>query len=290
MHKAKLHIKTSFFALMVLSAMNDLFVISSADAAILQAPANGGTFTMNLDRNALSPYYGYFLSSFWNGAASDYSNPINSGDNLVSQVGKTEISALNQVFDLTPIGPNPKNQADVRFVKGTSADFAIDTETLAGVENTRIGMTGVQGFYAPYWQTICCGLGGGLVNGDFSVAYDTERQTDGRSGWYLDNHIYFTMAVYDFSNLSVTYTDANNWQMSGDLLMSPENGGMLQGASLNDVGDFCLGIGSFAGCGQVSAVPLPNAIWLFATSLIGLGGLSSRKQQRQSPTKKTTYE
>lgn len=279
MHKAKLQTKTTFIAFVGLSAMNALFVISSAEAAILQAPANGGTFTMNLDRNALSPYYGYFLSTYWDGAASDYSNPLNTGDYLVSQVSKTEISALNQVFDLMPIGPNPKNQADVRFVKGTSAGFAIDSETLVGVEGTRIGMTGVQGFYAPYWQTICCGLGGGLVNGDFSVAYDTERQTDGRSGWYLDNHIYFTMAVYDFSNLSVTFADANNWQMSGDLLMSPENGGMLQGSSLNDVGDFCLGTGSYAGCGRVSAVPLPNAVWLFASSLFGLVGLSSRKQQ-----------
>lgn len=254
--------------LLIIGWMLPIFGLSpNVNAAILSAPASG-TFTMNLDRNALKPYWGYFLSSFWDGEASDYSNPINSGDYWVSHVSNTEISAVNRVFDLTPIGSNPENQADQRFVKGTSANFAIDTETLTGVERARIGMTGVQGFYAPYWQTKCCGLGGGLVNGDFSISYDSERQTDGRSGWYLDNHIYFTMAVYDFNNLNIVFTDANNWQLSGDLLMSPENGGMLQGASLNDVGDFCLGVGSHSGCGKVSAVPLPGAIWLYATGSI----------------------
>ncbi|NOU13158.1 MAG: hypothetical protein HOO92_04200 [Methylococcaceae bacterium] len=263
-------------------------VSSNSNATLLNAPTSG-TFTMNLDRLALAPYSGYFLSKFWEAAASDFTNPANTGDYFNSQITTTEIPAINQVFTLAAIGSNPANQAVQRAVKATSANFTIDSNTLVGVDSVigdyglrvagaQIGMTGVQGFYAPYWLTNCCGLGGGLVNGDFSVVYDTARQTDGRSGWYLANNMYFTMATYDFSNLSIAFTDADNWRLSGDLLMSPENGSMLKGAILNDVGDFCLGSGSFTGCGQVSTVPLPTSAWLFISSLLGFVGFSSRKR------------
>ncbi len=243
---------------------------------------------MNLDRNALAPYSGYFLSKFWDATASDYANPVNTGDYFNSQITPTEISAINQVFNLTTIGADPSGQPLQRAVKATSANFILDSDTLTGIDSifdtngirvagAQIGMTGVQGFYAPFWLTNCCGLGGGLVNGDFSVVFDTARQTGGRSGWYLANNIYFTMATYDFSNLSIAFTDANNWRLSGDLLMSPENGSMLKGTTLNDVGDFCLGSGSYAGCGQVSAVPVPASVWLFLSGLLGFARIASRK-------------
>ncbi|NOT10791.1 MAG: hypothetical protein HOP23_02990 [Methylococcaceae bacterium] len=262
-------------------AITTALVWTSADAATLNAPSSG-TFTMNLDRSALTPYYGYFLSTFWDTAASNPSNPTNTGNYLVGNIATTEIPAVNRVFDLAPIGSDPVNQPVQRFVKATSAGFSIDSDTLAGVSNTQIGMTGVQGFYAPLWPP----SGGGVLNGDFSVVYDASRQSSGQTGWYLANNIYFTMAVYDFSNLSIAFTDANNWRFSGDLLMSPENGGMLQGASLNDVGDFCLGTGSYAGCGQVSSVPVPAAIWLFGSGFLGFAGIANRKRQHSSTLKK----
>ncbi|MCQ8127239.1 VPLPA-CTERM sorting domain-containing protein [Methylomonas rivi] len=270
-----LHASKAFAVTAMLAVCATLFS-SSANASILNAPA-GGTFTMHLDRNALAPYFGYFLSTFWDGAASDISNPANTGSYLAGNIAATEISAVNRVFGLTPVGSDPINQPGQRFVKATSAGFGIDSDTLAGVVGTRIGMIGVQGFYAPSWPP----SGGGVLNGDFSVAYDANRQSGGQTGWYLANNIYFTMAVYDFSNVSLAFTDADNWRLSGDLLMSPENGGMLQGASLNDVGDFCLGTGSYAGCGQVSAVPLPAAVWLFGSGLAGFTAVAGRKQSGQ---------
>lgn len=254
-------------------ALGLLMASASLGATTLNAPS-GGTFTMNLDREALAPYFGYRLAGFWDSTASDYSNPANTGDALISQLGTAEISAVNRVFDLTPIGADPAGQAAQRFVKATSADFTLDSDTLTGVSGTRVGMTGVQGFYAPQWPP----AGGGLVNGDFSVTYDPTRATEGRSGWYLANHLYFTMAVYDFSQVAVAFTDANNWRFSGDLLMSPENGGMLQGPSLNDVGDFCLGTGSYAGCGHVATVPVPAGIWLLGSGLLGLAGNVGRRR------------
>ncbi len=246
-----------------------------ASAALLSAP-NGGTFTMSLDRQALQPYFGYFLSGFWTGAGSDPFVPGHTGDSFVPAISGSEISALNLVLPLSTIGPDPAGQAAQRFRKGTSADFTIDTATLAGASGTRVGMDGVQGFFAPNWPP----NGAGLVNGDFSIAYDSARLAHGGSGWALFNNIYFTMAVYELCNLAIAFTDSSNWSLSGDLLMSPENGSMLQGASLNDVGDFCLGTGSYSRCGQVTAIPVPPAAWLLATGLAAVGGLARRRDSR----------
>ncbi len=261
-------------------------------ANVLNAPQTG-TFTMNLDEAELAAYSGYFLSTVWLAEQVDYRNPIFTGEYFSSHINTTPISALNQSLVLNGIGKDPVNQPSQRFVKATSANFYLDSETLQGVDTVvgpygnriagaQIGMTGVQGFYAPYWQTACCGLGGGLVNGDFSVFYDSSRKADGRSGWLLANNIYFTMVVYDFANLQLNYTDADNWRLRGDLWMSPENGSMLRGQILNDVGDFCLGTGSFAGCGQLSQVPLPVASVLFMSGLLGLWTQLGAKRRNHS--------
>lgn len=263
-------------------------------AGALTAPAvaadslnasTGGTFTFSLDRDALAPYVfggtfgnnGYYLANFWDGAASDYADPANTDNHFAASVGTAEISALNLVHDLTPTGADPAGQADNRHVVGTTAGFSLDSDTLAGVPissislagvvGEKLGMTGVQGFYAPNWP-------GALVNGDFSMQYDTSRQTDGRSGWFIANNISFTMAVYDLANLSLVHAagDSTNWQLSGDLWMAPENADMLFGAHYTDVGNFSLGVGSYA-----APVPLPAAAWLFATGLTGLFGAVRRK-------------
>ena len=273
----------SMLALVGMLTVGSSVTASGAFATTLNTPASG-TFTMNLDRTALQPYFGYFLSSFWDGTASTINNPAHTGGYFSSNTATSEISAVKRVFDLTAIGSDPLNQPGQRFVKATSADFSIDSETLVGIADKQIGMTGVQGFYAPGWPP----SGGGVVNGDFSITYDANRLGAGQTGWYLSNNIYFSMAVYDLSNLNLSFTDANNWQLNGDLLMSPENGGMLQGTSLNDVGDFCLGVGSHAGCGQVSAVPVPAAIWLFGSGIAGLIGVTGRNNLRNYLTRETT--
>jgi hypothetical protein len=247
--------------------------------------SSGGTFSMNLDRNALAAYYGYQLSSFWDTANADAGNPNNTGDYFVSHISGTEISAINQVFDLTAVGVSSANQPSQRSVRATSAGFTIDSGTLAGVAGAELGMTGIQGFWVPNWQVNPTApvTPAGLVNGDFSMVYSKpqarEAVWDGfglsgsATGWHLDNNLYFTMAVYDLSNLSIAFTDSDNWIFSGDLLMSAENGYMLKGAQLNKVGSFCLGIGAYSGC-QPAPVPVPVSIWLFGSFLLAWIGLN----------------
>jgi hypothetical protein len=260
---------------------------ASASAATLNA-SDGGTFTFNYDSAALGQYVygsannknGYYLADFWNTAASDSGNPANTGSNFGQNVGSTQISPINLVHDVTPVGPNLSGQASQRHVQSTSANFAIDSNTLAGVTGSQLGMTGVQGFHiedypAPYNH---------IVAGDFSLAYNpTARQSDWSaagevgtaSGWYIQNNLSFALITYDLANLNLIYADANNWKLSGDLLMASEYAGMLMGPTGTNVGTFNLGIGSYA----VSAVPVPAAAWLFGTGLTGLLASSRRKQR-----------
>ncbi len=263
-------------------AMTGLLASTTASATTLNA-SSGGTFTFDLDSNALGQYVfgsavgnnGYYLANFWDTAASDYANPANTDNSFVGATGTAEIPALNLVHELTATGPNPTGQASGRHVVGTTAGFAIDSGTLAGVPITsiglggvvgeKLGMTGVQGFFAPNYP-------GTLINGDFSLQYDPSRQVSGASGWFIANNISFTMAVYDLANLALTSTDETNWLLTGDLLMAPDNASMLLGDAYVDVGNFSLGVGSYA-----APVPVPAAFWLFGSGLMGLFGASRRK-------------
>ncbi|MGZ8218700.1 hypothetical protein [Methylomagnum sp.] len=275
-------LRTPFVSLTLLA----LSAIPAAHADTLDATA-GGTFTFSLDRNALAPYVfgsyygnnGYYLGGFWDSAASDYTNPANAASYFSANVGSTELSALNLVHDLTATGANPSGQPAGRHVIGTTAGFSLDSGTLAGVQissmstagvvGEKLGMTGVQGFWLPNYNG-----GSRIINGDFSLQYDAARQTNGRSGWFLANNISYTMAVYDLASLNLTHAsgDTINWRLTGDLLMAPENAGMILGSSYSDVGNFSLGVGSYA-----APVPVPAAAWLFGSSLIGLLGAARRK-------------
>lgn len=259
----------------VISALSLLLAPFSAFASTLNASA-GGTFILNLDRNAFAVLNGGtttdpgdFLVQYYDTQASNYKTYSDSYFYL-GNTSRTEVSALNLVHDITPVSSsNPTGQAANRHVKSTTTNFSVDSQTLAGAGS--LGMTGMELFRGKY--------SGSLITGDYSLVYKpSNRQTAWSdlgqsgtpSGWYLQNNVSFSMVVYDLANLVVSYTDASNWQMSGDLLMSPENADFLHGARLADMGDFCLGVGSHSGCGQVSAVPIPAAIWLFITGLSGL--------------------
>jgi hypothetical protein len=246
----------------------------SAHATVLQA-SSGGTFTFNLDSAALGNYaFGsvlgtnnYYLSSFSNTAASDPT--VVSAAAFSSTIGATPISATNLVHDLTPVGTNPVGQLAGRHVQATTAGFSIDSSTLAGVAGEKLGMTGMQGFYIPNFN----GNPSKMYTGDFSLQFDSTRTSNGRSGWYLNNNAGFTLATYDLANLNATVNDANNWLLTGDLLVAPSLANMLAGPAYTDVGGFRLGVGSYS----VSSVPVPSAVWLFGSTIAGFIGIKRRK-------------
>lgn len=233
---------------------------AKAGATTLDA-SGGGTFTFNYDSAALGQAAygntygnnGYYLANYWNTAASNPGNSANTSSYYIQNVGSTQISAANLVQEISPVGPNPSNQPAGRNVQGTSANFVVDSTTLAGVTGAQLGITGIQGFYAQNFASV-------VVAGDFSLAYNP---TETASGWYIQNNFSFPLITYDLANLVLTVTDANDWKLSGDLLLASGYAGMIYGQAGANVGTFNLGIGSYA----VSAVPVPGAVWLFGSGM-----------------------
>ncbi len=251
-------------------------------AALLNASL-GGTFTMNMDRDALALATGgnpgnpgHFLVHYYDTAESDYTTRSDSSFYFNNPL-RTEVSALNLVHDITPTSAsNPSGQAPGRFVKATTPGFAVDSNSLTATGS--LGMTGIELYKGLY--------NGALIYGDYSLTYNPAyRQAvyddfglaNYPSGWYLQNNVSFSAVVYELANLNMVFADANDWKLSGDLLFSPENAGLLKTTIQADAGDFCLGFGAYAGCGQVSAVPLPTAAWLFISGLFGWGVNAHRR-------------
>lgn len=267
---------------------------ASASADVLNASSGIGTFTINFDREAFavlqggsSASPGLFNARFYDGAASDPTNPINEMNNLLYGAAPySEQSSTNLVHGISSVAP--ASQATDRYVQGTTSNFEVTTSgsTVTGGAGS-LGLTGVQVLgigTGPY-------AGFALAYGDYSLVYDPTAQADeadfvggssaGLSGWYLQNHIgglSFFIDAYDIANLSVVANDANNWKMTGDLLMSASNVFMLGGNQGDDMGNFCLGVGSYSGCSApVSEVPVPGAVWMFGTGVLGMMGAARRK-------------
>lgn len=274
----KNNIKLATAGVLIFSALTGLLAPSPASASILSAASGVGTFTINFDRNPFAVLQGGTLATpgvynahFYNTAASDYSTV--SMTSMVTGGGMNEEPSTALVHDLTGTGANPTIQAVSRHVQGTTADFAFDSADFSGTG--ALGMTGVQKI----------GIGAGpfigtrMVYGDYSLKYNSLQRGATLSGWYLENHIGFTIDAYDLANLSVSAIDANNWKLNGELLMSADSASMLGGVTGTAMGSFCLGVGSQAGCGAVSAIPVPGAVWLFGSGLAGLI-VSSRHKSR----------
>jgi len=261
------------------------FAPTNAKAATLNASL-GGTFTMNMDRDVLAlstngstSNPGHFLVHYYDTVESDYTTRSDSSFYFNNPL-RTEIPAVNLVHDITPVSAtDPAGQAPNRYVKSTTPDFAINSDNLTAMGV--LGMTGIELYKGLY--------NGALIYGDYSLHYDLAGRQEvwdflelpgAPSGWYLQNNVSFSAVVYELDNLSVVVTDNNNWKLSGDLLLSPANAGLIKNTVMADAGDFCLGTGSYSGCGQVSAVPIPAAAWLFGSSMAGLGLAGTRRRRK----------
>lgn len=253
-------------------------------AAILNANL-GGTFTMNMDRNVLALATqgtltdpGHFLVDYFDAEASDYRTRSDSSF-YSGNSNRIEMPPVNLVHTITPVSAtDPVNQAPNRYVKSTTPDFAVDSDTLTATGS--LGMLGIELYKGRY--------NGALIYGDYSLHYNLADRQDvwdflalpgTPGGWYLQNNVSFSAVVYEFGQLSIDYTDASNWQLSGDLLLSPANAGLIKIPVLTDVGDFCLGVGSYAGCGTVSNVPIPVTAWFFGSGVVSymMAGIRRRR-------------
>lgn len=255
-------VKFLFSALTVVFA----FTSTNANATMLSA-TSGGTFTINFDRDAFANMNGgsatgtagIFNDRFYNAAESDYTSL--SGGALLAARDGAESDSSNLVHTLTGTAAIT-GQAASRHAQATSADFSIDSSSVNFAGTGQLGMLGVQaigvgtGAYA----------GSGMVSGDYSLKYNSAD-----AYWYLYNNIYFGMEVYDLANLAVVVADANNWQLTGNLLLSASNASMLGGTEGTNVGSFKLSVGSY------SVVPVPGAVWFMGSGLLGLISIARSK-------------
>lgn len=247
------------------------FASPNANATSLNA-SSGGTFTINFDRDAFANMLGgsatgtagIFNDRFYNATESDYTTQ--SGGALLTGRDNVESDSTNLVHTLTGTSVTTP-QATNRHAQATSANFAIDSSTFAGTG--QLGMLGVQAIGMGATALAGPYAGGGMVYGDYSLKYNSSS-----ASWYLQNNIYFAMDAYDLANLAVVVTDANNWQLTGNLLMTANNASMLFGTEGANVGSFRLSVGSYA---AVSAVPVPGAVWFMGSGLLGLLGFAHRK-------------
>ncbi|TKB72383.1 MAG: VPLPA-CTERM sorting domain-containing protein [Nitrospira sp.] len=161
------------------------------------------------------------------------------------------------------------NGSTVTNLAGRSAQptaFTFDSSDLTGTATGQIGLGGVMRF------DVNPLLGGGdLLIGDFTLAYDATRIQG--SGWFLKNNIGFPLAAFDTTNVNTT-TGPNAFSLLGNLTVSPEFGGLFLAPT--DIGKV---VGTFS-FQTPAPVPLPAAVWLFGSGLIGLVGIARRRMKR----------
>jgi len=151
-----------------------------------------------------------------------------------------------------------------RDPQNTDFDYnGIDPTTSVG---GTIGLAGV-------WKT-GGNFTGALVQGDFDLKYDSNRIGDANiadgnsSGWFLTNNTSFPQPVYDLGGVTTT-TATDSFSLSGDMLFSSAFVAGFAGATVGqDMGDISV---------TVSTVPIPAAVWLFGTGMLGLIGAGRRK-------------
>lgn len=273
----KINNNPSFLMLMLIP----LCITPAAQAELLMQGA-GGTFNMDMDRDALALAIkgsasnpGHFLVQYYDTAQSDYTRRSDSYFYFNNPL-REESPALNLLHDITPAAvSHPSGQAPGRYVKASSPNFSLDSSTLSG--NGSLGMTGIELYKGSY--------NGALIYGDYSLSYDPDTRqqvldefgySHQVSGWYLQNNVSFSAVVYELENLALVYHSATDWKLQGDLMITPENALLLKIPVMTDVGDFCLGFGSFSGCGT-TVVPIPASAWLFVSALLGFGATTWRR-------------
>lgn len=257
--------KPSILASLMISALI-LFSPSITPAATVTS----GTFTMNLDRDALATLVQnptgtpptLFLEEFF--TSPSLTGPqINDTVNTNLVPGNGEISATGLVYGVT--GATVTNPAG-RAIQATN--FTYDETNLTGTASGQIGLGGVLRFMGNF--------PGIFVTGDYALKYDATRVGNlaGGSGWYLVNNYGFPVPGFDLTDVTAS-SDPLSLYLSGNLKWSPE-----VTFAFFDSGDIGKTVGTFT-FASPAPVPLPAAAWLFGSGMIGVVGLARRRGFRR---------
>jgi hypothetical protein len=234
-------------AILAASAFAGLLASSSASAALVSGNA---TLTIDNASVAASNPNGWFFQTFWD--ANNNALPING-----STTGGTALSATGSNNLLLPVNTNTTTQVLSTVTPGRTLQA-----TTMDASNTSVGQIGLSGglrmrdpslssYLAPY---------------DFSLV-KTSGQWSIRS---FDNQFNYG-PTFALTNVSESLDTNGALLLSGDLtwLAGGFTWATLLGANTSTViGHFSL---------APAAVPLPAAVWLFGSALMGVLGIGRRK-------------
>jgi len=242
---------------------------------LLASSVNGGGLTLNIDSDQLAAAFTWnhdssrpsaWLEEYFDSAqaASRTSNELLT-DHIIA--GPEKISGIGRQFTVNNSITTGFNEAN---------DFSFDANDLTGTASGAIGLGGAMRFRLNNTFSIdpVTGeeVGNRAITGYYSLEYDAIRvsTTEGRSGWAVYNHHSYRASIFDLTNVATTLT-GDSLTLSGDLSLA-EAFNHMGGEFGSIVGDF-----SF----QTTVVPVPAAVWLFASGLTGLGFVSRRKRHLQ---------
>ncbi|MBD9357997.1 hypothetical protein [Methylomonas albis] len=233
------------------------------------ATVSGGALTLNIDGDALAagialdntPAPSIYVEEFFNASAvasktfielRDANTPTDPADYAANEISAVGLQfAVNEA--VVPANPTQRQN------KATT--FAFDPSNIFGTATGSIGLGGVMRFRVDVTPPT-----NRVLLGDMTLEYrpELESATPGRSGWLLVNHLGFTADAFELFDVS-TRLVGNNLTLAGNLGYGW--GFDHLGATDARLSDARIGTFSF----QTTVVPVPAAVWLFASGLIGLG-------------------
>jgi len=239
-----------------------LLIINSPSA--LASSVSGGGMTLNIDSEQLAAAFTWDVDpdrpSFYVEEYFDATQAVSrtSAELLTDHIvaGTGEISGIGRQFTVNSSITTGLNKAN---------DFSFAANDLTGTAAGAIGLGGAMRFRLNKSFSIdpVTGeeQGNRAITAYYTLEYDVIRADaeSGRSGWAIFNHHSFRAGIFDLSNISTTLTD-DSLTLSGDLVLA-EGFDHMGGEFGSIIGDF-----SF----QTTVVPVPAALWFFASGLLGL--------------------
>jgi len=241
-----------------------LILLALNSTSLLASSVSGGGMTLNINATKLADAFdwdfypeksSFYLEEYFdsNQATSGTRNELLS-DHIVD--GVEEISGIGRHFTVNGSSISGLNIAN---------DFSFSANDLTGTASGKIGLGGAMRFIMNREFSVNAETGeergNRTITGSYSLEYDAARinAATGHSGWVIVNHIDFKIAVFDLNNVN-TLLLGDSLSLSGDLSLA-EGFQHMHGQTGSIIGDF-----SF----QTTVVPVPAAIWLFASGLAGL--------------------
>ncbi|QPK65108.1 VPLPA-CTERM sorting domain-containing protein [Methylomonas sp. LL1] len=231
------------------------------------ATVSGGSLILNIDRDALAagvtmdntPAPSIYVEEFFGASAASKTQSQLLNDNTPadwSDYAANEIPAtgLQYAVNGLNIDANPAGR------ENRPTTFEFNPGDLLGSATGNIGLGGVIRFRVDVNRS-----NNRIVMGDMTLEYhpELEAATPGRSGWLLVNHIGFDADAFELFDVSTNLT-GNNLTLTGNL----GYGWGFDHLGAEDARLSETRIGNFSF--QTTVVPLPAAVWLFASGLAGL--------------------